>query len=215
VVLSKGISPYGIAVLAAIAVTGFVIQAQHAASTAYIAHDQDNLLRLHILANSDSSLDQDIKLAVRDALIPLLLVAADNGQRVGEVEQAVLAKKQLLIDTAEEVIRAAGKDYAVQVEFGDHYYERTDAVPSLPAGRYRTIRVLIGAASGRNWWCVLFPPMCMAQETVTAQPSTATKTFGMRIPIELRTRDISIGYLYRATNFLQETWKRFFPNAGI
>jgi stage II sporulation protein R len=190
------------------AVIGYILQAQHLASTAYIAHDRNNLLRLHILANSDAPFDQDLKLAVRDALIPLL-VATDSEHSATEVEQGILAKKQLLIERAEAVISAAGKDYTVDVEFGERYFDASVGEVELPAGDYRAIRVLIGAATGRNWWCVLFPPMCMAQEGVTAQSSATARSIGTQLPVEFTARYIPSGYLSKATEILQATWLRF------
>lgn len=126
----------------------------------------DKVVRLHVLANSDSEEDQALKLQVRDAVLAqaelLLDPAADRREAEG------LLRGQLLEfeTTAAEVIREAGYDYSVSVELTDAEFptKRYDGF-TLPAGEYLALRVLIGEAEGQNWWCVVFPPLCTAVST--------------------------------------------------
>ena len=126
------------------------------------------VFRLHILANSDTEEDQACKLAVRDRLLregELLFSGAHN-----EAEAAAMAAQrlpQLQAAAQDEVIRQ-GYDYPVRVEvarcrFNTRVYEET----TLPAGEYEALRVILGDGAGHNWWCVMFPPMCLpaAQES--------------------------------------------------
>ena len=119
------------------------------------------VVRLHVLANSDSEDDQALKLKVRDAILnhaePLLDRVADQNEA-----EAVLRGQLLeLEEAASEVIRSAGYSYPVTVELSKTDFP-TREYPSfsLPAGEYLALRVFIGEAEGQNWWCVVFPPLC-------------------------------------------------------
>lgn len=111
----------------------------------------EKLTRLHVLANSDSDADQALKLKVRDAV---LAVSADAGQ----VDDGLLEQ---LRETAQQTVRQAGYTYPVQVTREWCYFD-TRAYESftLPAGYYDAVRVVIGAGAGKNWWCVIYPPLC-------------------------------------------------------
>lgn len=126
----------------------------------------DTVVRLHVLANSDSDEDQALKLAVRDAV---LSVTADDLRGVTDREAAVAAVTDRMEDirlAAEQVIADAGRDDlcgTVTVTLGEEEYpRRTYGDCTLPAGTYLSLRVGIGAAEGHNWWCVLFPPLCLS-----------------------------------------------------
>jgi len=124
----------------------------------------DSMIRLHVLANSDSTADQELKLKVRDAV----LEEAEKISCSGPDEAYIKAKSSLhlLKSAAEETIRAEGYDYSVDVVLGEEKYpERSYDGFSLPGGTYTSLRVLIGNAEGQNWWCVLYPPLCTAAAT--------------------------------------------------
>ncbi|MBQ2676097.1 MAG: stage II sporulation protein R [Clostridia bacterium] len=123
---------------------------------------RQQVLRLHILANSDSSEDQALKLKVRDRL---LSEAADlfKGAKT-ETDAANKARERIsqLQSIAQQEISEQGYDYPVKVEVAKTYFNtRTYDNVTLPAGEYEAVRVLIGKAGGKNWWCVMFPPMCV------------------------------------------------------
>ena len=125
----------------------------------------DNMIRLHVLANSDSPEDQALKLKVRDAV----LEKAEEISCSGPDEAYIKARESLnvLKIAAEDTIRNEGYDYSVNVTLGEEKYPERDYDGfSLPAGSYTSLRVLIGDAKGQNWWCVLFPQVC----TDTATP---------------------------------------------
>jgi len=119
-------------------------------------------LRLHILANSDSEVDQALKLKVRDRILEqspdLFLPARSKAQ----AKQAVERELPQIENAAREEILRAGYDYPVKAELVNMYFEtKTYDGLILPAGRYDAVRVYIGSARGENWWCVLFPPLCI------------------------------------------------------
>lgn len=126
-----------------------------------------DVLRLHVLANSDSAEDQQLKLKVRDALLEKGKNIFDGSVTKENAEEKIEKEKELLIETAKEVIEENGFDYDVKITITDEFFTtRTYENITLPAGRYKALRVLIGESSGQNWWCVMFPPLCIP----TAQP---------------------------------------------
>ena len=119
-------------------------------------------LRLHIIANSDSEEDQNLKLKVRDAVLE------STGELFAEVSgktEAVAAAEYSANDIksiAENVIASEGFDYSVQVEVTEMWFEtRSYEGFSLPAGDYDAVRIVIGKGEGKNWWCVMYPALCI------------------------------------------------------
>lgn len=119
-------------------------------------------LRLHIIANSDSEADQELKLKVRDA------VMASTGELFAEVSgktEAVAVAEYSADDIkaiSENVIASEGFDYSVQVEVTEMWFEtRSYDGFTLPAGDYDAVRIIIGAGEGKNWWCVMYPALCI------------------------------------------------------
>ena len=125
-----------------------------------------NVLRLHVLANSDSEEDQALKLKVRDAILAeSASMLADCDSR-DEAISTVQANIQRLKSAARDVIVSEGYDYSVDIELGEEVYPTRDYESfCFPSGSYVSLRVMIGDAQGQNWWCVLFPPMCLGAAT--------------------------------------------------
>lgn len=129
---------------------------------------RDSVVRLHILANSDSTADQTVKLQVRDALTEATAGWLD--QATTQEEALTLAKEQLprLQTVAQQTVQAAGADYPVKVELNRVYFTtRQYDTLTLPAGMYDAVQVTLGEGKGQNWWCVAFPPFCAG---AAAQP---------------------------------------------
>lgn len=126
------------------------------------------VLRFHVLANSDSREDQDLKLKVRDRLLRENLYG-DMVSREEAIEQTDLAKIE---EIARDEILKNGCDYSVKAHIVNMYFttRRYDNV-TLPAGNYDALRVEIGEAKGQNWWCVMFPPLCVPAAGEKAQLS--------------------------------------------
>lgn len=132
----------------------------------------DKVVRLHVLANSDSEEDQALKLKVRDRLLayvePLLEGAADRREAEALLRGQLLELERI----AREEMQANGYDYGAEVRLEDTVFPTREYDGfTLPAGKYLALRVIIGEGAGRNWWCVVFPPLCAA---ATAEvPETA------------------------------------------
>ncbi len=128
---------------------------------------RSDVLRLHVLANSDAEEDQQLKLKVRDAILNAGKNIFDGSVTKENAEEKIEKEKALLIETAEKVIHENGFDYNVRITVTEEFFTtRTYENVTLPAGKYKAVRVLIGESAGQNWWCVMFPPLCIP----TAQP---------------------------------------------
>ena len=123
----------------------------------------DRILRLHVIADSDSDADQAVKLKVRDAVLELL---GDEMETSPDLEQARTAAERLMPEAervARQVLRDSGFSYGATVTLGYEYYPTRDYGGfRLPAGRYLSYRIVLGSGEGHNWWCVLFPALCTA-----------------------------------------------------
>lgn len=123
---------------------------------------RDDVLRLHVLANSDTVEDQNLKLKVRDAVLEEGKDIFDGEINVENAEEKISIEKSRLIDAAENVVRQNGFDYDVDVFVTDEFFDtRSYGNITLPAGNYTAVKVTIGESAGHNWWCVMFPPMCL------------------------------------------------------
>lgn len=126
----------------------------------------DNVLRLHVIANSDSDADQSLKLLVRDSI---LLDAKELLQDVSSRENAELIiaqSSERLRATAEQTIHENGYDYPVEIKLSkEEYPTKNYESCAFPSGEYVSLQVKIGEANGQNWWCVLYPPLCLSAAT--------------------------------------------------
>lgn len=120
------------------------------------------VLRLHVLANSDSEEDQALKLQVRDAVLEASADSFRTAQSKADAMEKVAAQKESLQAVAQKTVWENGYDYPVTVELTETYFNtRTYGEITMPAGYYDAFQVKIGAAEGKNWWCVLFPAICV------------------------------------------------------
>lgn len=137
---------------------------------------EDSLFRLHVIANSDSKEDQDLKYIVRDKLIQYMNSISLNANNK---EEAMKIAKEHINDfeqIAKQTIIDNGYDYDVEVEIGNFSFPtKTYGDISIPAGLYDALRVKIGEASGQNWWCVMFPPLCFVNVSSGIVPDDSKK----------------------------------------
>ena len=124
------------------------------------------VIRLHVVANSDSEEDQALKLLVRDAVLEKAAPLLEGADGRAAAERALAPRLDELARAGAEVLAAEGCGDAVTVALADQWFP-TKAYDgfSLPAGRYRALRVTIGEGAGHNWWCVVFPPLCLGSVT--------------------------------------------------
>ena len=126
----------------------------------------DQVLRLHVVANSDSEEEQALKLIARDAVLELASRLLDGVSDRARAEEILSAHLDELAQAGAEALAAQGCADRVTAEIADQWFPtREYATFSLPAGQYRALRITIGAGAGRNWWCVVFPPLCLGSVT--------------------------------------------------
>ena len=122
----------------------------------------ENVIRLHVIANSDKDADQADKLAVRDAVLGVVSSLPAPADKES-AEQGIRENEERIKEAATAALRERGCGDGVQVFFDtERYPVRYYEDYSLPAGEYTSLRVVIGEGEGHNWWCVLFPPLCTA-----------------------------------------------------
>lgn len=124
---------------------------------------REKMLRMHVIANSDSEEDQQLKLKVRDAVLLAGEKVFDGSITATEAKEKITPYIDYLENVALDTIKNEGFDYGVEIKVENEYFNtRTyDNIVTLPAGYYNAIKVIIGEGKGQNWWCVMFPPMCL------------------------------------------------------
>lgn|GEM_PF-1091113 len=131
----------------------------------------EELIRFHVVANSDSAEDQALKVAVRDAILKVVAPKLASAQSLDESRRILTDLRPTMEAISQEIITAWGRDLEVKTDHGKFIFP-TKSYGSLvlPAGEYEAVRVIIGEGKGSNWWCVLFPPLCFIDiEHSTAQ----------------------------------------------
>lgn len=125
------------------------------------------LLRIHILAHDDSDAQQAVKLKVRDAILEAFSPALTGVESAQQAVQLVQRSLPLAQQVAQRTVREQGYDYPVRVQFGAYEFpDRVYGGQLVPAGTYTALRIELGDAAGRNWWCVMYPPLCFSGEDV-------------------------------------------------
>lgn len=136
----------------------------------------DEVFRLHILANSDSEQDQSLKLKVRDRVLQYTKSLFENAKSKEEAESVISDNLQSISNVAYSEVLDNGYDYQVKAEitnmyFTTRYYENY----TLPSGMYDALRITIGSGNGHNWWCVMYPSICIS--SVEEQDKKAKEVF--------------------------------------
>ena len=140
----------------------------------------DSVLRLHVLANSDSDEDQALKLKVRDSILNATAPIIQNCKTREDAAAAITVASPTLLAAARETIASEGFEYDVQIELSEESYPtRSYESFCFPRGEYLSLRVMIGEASGANWWCVLFPPLCLSAATDSEDAEDAFIAVGL------------------------------------
>ncbi len=166
----------------------------------------DNTFRLHILANSDSDADQALKLKVRDKV---LSYTAELFRDAPDKETSMQAVGQHLREIAEvacDEVRANGYDYPVKAEITRMYFStRHYDGYTLPAGMYDALRLSIGKAEGHNWWCVMYPSLCLS--SATEREERAKKVYSEEEYHEVT--DDSVAYKFKLVEWFEELQNLF------
>ena len=172
----------------------------------------DSVLRLHVIANSNSDEDQALKYAVRDELIEYMNSICLNISTKEEAVNLVTQNLDSFQKIAEDVIKQNGFNYNVNLEVGNFDFpSKKYGDISLPAGFYDALKVKIGNASGKNWWCVMFPSLCFVDVTNGIVPEESKETLQTVLDDEEYSLISSENYEYKFKFKLVE----LFENAKI
>lgn len=156
----------GWSLLTVFVITGWGLFIWQGRESAQITAANGDLIRLHVLANSDEAADQQLKLEVRDAVIASLTPYLHQVSSASEARQIIEQQRTALLQVAQNVVVQAGASYKVDLQTGMFEFPvKAYGSLVLPAGKYEAVRILIGQAEGKNWWCVLFPPLCFVDGT--------------------------------------------------
>jgi stage II sporulation protein R len=141
--------------LAAALLLGLWLEREHSALS-------DSVLRLHVLANSDGEADQALKLKVRDRVLEEAAELLGDETSVEDAAARLGENLDRLAAAGAEVVAQEGYDYPVRASLEETWFPTKEYEDfSLPAGQYQALRVVIGEGAGQNWWCVVFPPLCL------------------------------------------------------
>lgn len=134
----------------------------------------EDTVRLHILANSDSEADQELKLEIRDRVLQKYGAMLSGFKTKKEATEKILSLTDNIKADAEGWCSELGYSYSCRVDVGTEWYDTREYEDfTLPMGYYTSLRIIIGEGEGRNWWCVMFPPMCSGLATEKAPPDDA------------------------------------------
>ena len=126
---------------------------------------REKLIRFHVIANSDSEDDQELKLKVRDAVIAYLEPKLEKSSSIEESEEIIKGEYKNLEKISKNIIDENGYTYNVAIGLKYSYFPAKQySSVVLPAGEYKALKIVIGEGKGKNWWCVMFPPLCFLDE---------------------------------------------------
>lgn len=136
---------------------------------------KEDVVRLHILANSDSEIDQEVKIKVRDALLETNASILGHDVTKENAKEHFENSKDILLETVKKTLKENGFSYDVKITLQEEYFKtRTYGELIFPAGQYTALKVILGQGEGKNWWCVMFPPLCIpAADGIETNETTA------------------------------------------
>ena len=121
----------------------------------------ENTVRLHVLANSDSEHDQSVKLTVRDAVLAEMETLLSDAENPEDAVSVISKNLDRIREVCNDTLASLGETYTATVILSEEKYPtRNYETMSLPAGVYESLRIQLGSAEGKNWWCVLYPALC-------------------------------------------------------
>ncbi|MDQ0148836.1 stage II sporulation protein R [Eubacterium multiforme] len=127
---------------------------------------KDEIIRFHVIANSDNKKDQDLKLKVRNEVIKFIEPLLNKSKSIEESRKIIKSNNEKIIKIAKKVVKENGYNYEVKGNLSkENFPEKEYGNIVFPQGEYEAYRILIGKASGQNWWCVMFPPLCFVDVT--------------------------------------------------
>ncbi len=132
------------------------------------------IIRFHVIANSDSSEDQALKLKVKDALTEALRPTLEHAGTIEEARTLLTQNLKYMEKISNEIIRDNGYAYTASASLEHTFFPlKVYGDLSLPPGEYEAVRIRLGSASGKNWWCIMYPPLCFVDSTYNIVPESS------------------------------------------
>lgn len=178
----------------------------------------DNLIRLHVIANSDSDEDQALKRDVRDVVISYMQEKLESSKNLEQARQIINNNLDEIEKLAADEIKESGKAYPVKTILGTYPFPtKAYGDVTLPAGNYEALRIVIGKGAGSNWWCVLFPPLCFVDVTHGTIPDSVKEDLRKSLTDEEYTivtsadndSDIPVKIKFKVVEILQDSKIKF------
>lgn len=145
----------------------FFVGAKQVKSDEEIVKDiSEKLIRFHVIANSDEEFDQELKIKVKDNIINYIFPKLKDSKSIDQSREILRNNNKQILKIAEKTIKENGYNYSVNSTLDrENFPEKVYGNITLPQGEYEAYRVIIGSGQGKNWWCVMFPPLCFVDVT--------------------------------------------------
>lgn len=171
----------------------------------------DQVIRLHVVANSDSQDDQELKLEVKEEILDLLREELRGDTSVIMAQQTLRDHLREIEEMADRYIKERGYDYEVNAELGTCYFPVKEyGDMTFPAGEYKALKVNIGKSEGKNWWCVMYPTLCLIDSTYQVVPEDSKEKLRENLTEEeyesLLTGGEDVQYGFWIMDFLSNLW---------
>lgn len=171
----------------------------------------DQVIRLHVVANSDSQDDQELKLEVKEEILDLLREELRGDTSVVMAQQTLRDHLREIEEMADRYIKERGYDYEVNAELGTCYFPVKEyGDMTFPAGEYKALKVNIGKSEGKNWWCVMYPTLCLVDSTYQVVPEDSKEKLRENLTEEeyesLLTGGEDVQYGFWIMDFLSNLW---------
>lgn len=171
----------------------------------------EQVIRLHVVANSDSEEDQQLKLEVKEEIVSLLRNELREDTSVSMAQKTLREHLGDVKRMANRYIRERGYDYEVSAELGTCYFPvKQYGDMTFPAGEYKALKVNIGDAKGKNWWCVMYPTLCFVDSTYQVVPDESKEKLRQNLEADeyesLLTGGEDVEYGFKIVDFLSGLW---------
>ncbi|AGB42429.1 stage II sporulation protein R [Halobacteroides halobius DSM 5150] len=172
-------------------------------------YNPNNLLRLHVIANSNTLADQLLKRKVRDAIIASSQDLLTNITNISQAKERIANNLDYLSKVAQREINQSGKDYQVKLNVGEFKFPtRSYGNLTLAAGSYQALEVVIGDGAGANWWCVLFPPLCFVDSVDNLSAKKVNLT-------SRQAKNLEVKFKFKLVEYLNENAKLIKSNLKL
>lgn len=174
--MKKNRMPLAIALIIGLSAAYF-LSTDHTKASETQRNIANKIIRFHVIANSDSEEDQNLKLSVKEAVITYASPLLENSKDINETREILAENTEEIISIANGVIENHGYSYGVKAYFTTSYFPtKSYGDVTFPSGKYEAYKIEIGESKGKNWWCVMYPPLCFIDASHGVLPDSSKET---------------------------------------